>query len=60
MIQPDSDEVPDTDGKENSAVELGKTYQFAGYKWTACELINKGKNPCDSVPWGNPWKMAGL
>ena len=43
MIQPDSDEVPDTDGKENSAVELGKTYQFAGYKWTACELINKGK-----------------
>ena len=30
MIQPDSDEVPDTDGKENSAVELGKTYQFAG------------------------------
>ena len=43
MIQPDSDEVPDTDGKENSTVELGKTYQFAGYKWTACELINKGK-----------------
>ena len=43
MIQSDSDEVPDTDGKENSAVELGKTYQFAGYKWTACELINKGK-----------------
>ena len=43
MIQPDSDEVPDTDGKENSAVELGKTYQFACYKWTACELINKGK-----------------
>lgn len=43
MIQPDSDKVPDTDGKENSAVELGKTYQFAGYKWTACELINKGK-----------------
>ncbi len=43
MIQPDSDEVPDTDGKENSAVELGKTYQFAGYKWTACELINKCK-----------------
>ena len=22
---------------------LGKTYKFAGYKWTACELINKGK-----------------
>ena len=43
MIQPDSDEVPDTDGKGNSVVELGKTYQFAGYKWTACELINKGK-----------------
>ena len=43
MIQPDSDEVPDTDGKENSVVELGKTYQFAGYNWTACELINKGK-----------------
>ena len=43
MIQPDSDEAPDTDGKENSTVELGKTYQFAGYKWTACELINNGK-----------------
>ena len=43
MIQPDSNEAPDTDGKENSTVELGKTYQFAGYKWTACELINKGK-----------------
>ena len=28
MIQPDSDEVPDTDGKENSTVELGKTYQL--------------------------------
>jgi len=40
MIQPDSDEVPDTDGKENSTVELGKTYQFAGYKWTACEVNN--------------------
>ena len=22
---------------------LGKTYKFAGYKWTACELINNGK-----------------
>ena len=43
MIRLDSDEAPDTDGKENSTVELGKTYQFAGYKWTACELINKGK-----------------
>ena len=43
MIQPDSNEVPETDGKGNSVVELGKTYQFAGYKWTACELINKGK-----------------
>ena len=43
MIQPDSNEVPETDGKGNSAIELGKTYQFAGYKWTACELINKGK-----------------
>ena len=42
MIQPDS-KVPETDGKGNSAVELGKTYQFAGYKWTACELINNGK-----------------
>ena len=43
MIQPNSNEVPETDGKGNSVVELGKTYQFAGYKWTACELINKGK-----------------
>jgi len=43
MIQLDSDEAPDTDGKENSTVELGKTYRFAGHKWTACELINKGK-----------------
>lgn len=24
-------------------LELGKTYNFMGYKWTACELINKGK-----------------
>lgn len=24
-------------------LELGKTYKFAGYNWTACELINKGK-----------------
>ena len=22
---------------------LGKTYNFMGYKWTACELINNGK-----------------
>ena len=22
---------------------LGKTYKFAGYKWTACELVNNGK-----------------
>ena len=29
--------------KNNNVLELGKTYQFAGYKWTACELINKGK-----------------
>ena len=43
MIQPYSNEVPETDGKGNSVVELGKTYQFASYKWTACELINKGK-----------------
>ena len=26
-----------------SFIELGKTYKFAGYDWTACELINKGK-----------------
>ena len=26
-----------------SFIELGKTYKFAGYNWTACELINKGK-----------------
>lgn len=24
-------------------LELGKTYNFMGYKWTACELINNGK-----------------
>lgn len=24
-------------------LELGKTYDFMGYKWTACELINNGK-----------------
>ena len=29
--------------KNDNVLELGKTYQFAGYKWTACELINKGK-----------------
>ena len=33
-----------TGEKQKAAtLELGKTYQFAGYKWTACELINKGK-----------------
>ena len=26
-----------------NAPEPGKTYKFAGYDWTACELINKGK-----------------
>ena len=25
------------------APEPGKTYKFAGYKWTACELVNNGK-----------------
>lgn len=29
--------------KNDNILELGKTYQFAGYKWTACELINNGK-----------------
>lgn len=24
-------------------IELGKEYLFAGYKWTACEMINDGK-----------------
>lgn len=24
-------------------LELGKTYNFMGYQWTACELINNGK-----------------
>lgn len=24
-------------------LELGKTYDFMGYNWTACELINNGK-----------------
>jgi hypothetical protein len=32
------------DSKEQYAnLELGKTYDFMGYKWTACELINNGK-----------------
>ena len=31
-------------GKQKAAtLELGKTYRLAGYKWTACELINNGK-----------------
>lgn len=28
---------------EKQSIELGKKYSFAGYKWTACELINGGK-----------------
>jgi len=32
------------DSEEQYAnLELGKTYDFMGYKWTACELINNGK-----------------
>ena len=27
----------------NNVLELGKTYRFSGYDWTACELINNGK-----------------
>ena len=26
-----------------ATLELGETYRLAGYNWTACELINKGK-----------------
>lgn len=29
--------------KQYANLELGKTYNFMGYKWTACELINNGK-----------------
>lgn len=29
--------------EQYSNLELGKTYNFMGYKWTACELINNGK-----------------
>ena len=28
---------------EKQSIELGKEYLFAGYKWTACEMINDGK-----------------
>lgn len=28
---------------EKQSIELGKEYLFAGYKWTACEMINGGK-----------------
>lgn len=28
---------------KNTKIQLGKEYQFAGYNWTACELINNGK-----------------
>lgn len=32
------------DSEEQYAnLELGKTYDFMGYNWTACELINNGK-----------------
>ena len=29
--------------KQYANLELGKTYDFMGYNWTACELINNGK-----------------
>lgn len=29
--------------KQYTSLELSKTYKFAGYYWTACELINNGK-----------------
>ena len=29
--------------KNDNTLELGKTYNFMGYEWTACELINNGK-----------------
>ena len=29
--------------KQYASLELGKIYKFAGYNWTACELINNGK-----------------
>ena len=29
--------------KNDAILELGKNYKFAGYDWTACELINHGK-----------------
>ena len=39
----DANVSAETDCKEDSAVELEKTYRLAGYDWTACELINNGK-----------------
>lgn len=29
--------------KQYASLELGKTYKFAGYDWTVCELINDGR-----------------
>lgn len=28
---------------KNLVIESGKTYKFAGYRWTVCELINDGR-----------------
>lgn len=48
-------------------LELGKTYDFMGYKWTACELINNGKTlviqshgvTCDTWPGFKMLKFGG-
>ena len=29
--------------KQYASLELGKTYKFAGYKWTVCKLVNDGR-----------------
>lgn len=29
--------------KQYASLELGKTYKFAGYVWTVCELVNDGR-----------------
>lgn len=39
-------------------LELGKTYDFMGYKWTACELINNGKTLVIQSHGGNHRTVA--
>ncbi|MDY6245376.1 MAG: hypothetical protein SPL82_16130 [Lachnospiraceae bacterium] len=32
-----------TEEKQKATLELEKTYRFAGYSWTVCELVNNGR-----------------